>query len=237
MKLHLHTVPVFLALIALVSAPAAPSGSESLKALLARMDKAAGEFKAMTAQFTYVTHTEVLNEDNTETGTTIMKKVQSGEVQGIVDFVSPDKHTLTFEKRRVKIYYPKIQSLEVYDLDKHGEHVDKFLMVGFGTSGAELARDYDMSVVATETMKDQPELRAIQLRLVPKSGEARQYVKSMDLWIPEQGDPYPVREKILLPSGDYRIVTYAGKKINPPLQPDALQLKLPPGVKTVYPDK
>ena len=45
------------------------------------MDKAASEFKTMTAQVTYVTHTDVLNEDNTETGTAIMQKVQPGEVR------------------------------------------------------------------------------------------------------------------------------------------------------------
>ena len=235
MKLHFYTLAALLALAPSITA--APSGSPNLQALLARMDKAAAEFKAMTAQVTYVTHTDVLNEDSTESGATIMKKVQPGEVQGMVDFASPDKRTLTFEKRRVRIYYPKIKTLEVYDLDKHGEQVDKFLMVGFGTSGAELARDYDMTVVGAETVKGQGDAKTIQLRLVPKTGEARQYVKSMDLWIPEQGDPYPVREKILLPSGDYRIVTYTDQKINPALQADALQLKLPAGVKTVYPGR
>jgi len=58
------------------------------------------------------------------------------------------------------------------------------------------------------------------------------------LWIPEQGDPYPLREKISQPSGDYRLVTYSDVKINPAhLKSDALQLKLPSGVKTEHPGK
>jgi outer membrane lipoprotein-sorting protein len=109
-------------------------------------------------------------------------------------------------------------------------------MIGFGTSGSELAKDYDMTVLGLEPLKGQPG-KFIRMRLLPKSAEAKEYVKSLELWIAEQGDPYPVREKILAPSGDYRLVTYSDLKINPALKADALQLKLPPGVKTVYPGK
>jgi outer membrane lipoprotein-sorting protein len=219
----------------ILAAPAAsPAAADSPQQVLARMDKAASEFKSMTSQVTYVTHTDVLNDDSTETGTVTMRKVQPGEVQGKVEFTAPDRKTVTIEKRRVQEYFPKINTLQVFDLDKHGEQLDKFFMIGFGTSGMELAKDYDVSVLRTESMNGQS---AIHLQLIPKVPEARQYVQKLELWIPEQGDPYPLREKIFEPSGDYRLVTYSGLKINPPLQPDALQLKLPPGVKTEYPGK
>ncbi|HYL37160.1 MAG TPA: outer membrane lipoprotein carrier protein LolA [Bryobacteraceae bacterium] len=244
MRLHSLAASVFLALslalslsvLPLVEA-APPNPKEALQAVLERMDRAAGEFKAMTAQVSYVTHTDVLNEDSTETGTVAMQKVQPGEVRGLVEFISPDRHTVTFEKRRVQHYYPKIKTLEVYDLGDRGEQLDRFFMIGFGNSGTELAKDYGMKLLGTETMKGSTETRAVRLQLIPKSGEAQEYLKSVELWIPEQGDPYPLREKILQPSGDYRLVIYSDLKINPALKPDALQLKLPAGVKTVYPGK
>lgn len=214
--------------------PTLAAANDTLQQVLARMDKAANEFKSMTAQVTYVTHTDVLNENTTEIGTVTMKKVPPDEVQGLVDFTSPDQKTVTIEKRRVREYLPKIKTLQVFDLDKHGEQLDKFFMIGFGTSGTELAKDYDVTVVGTQDMKGQA---AIHLQLIPKVAEARQYVQKLELWIPEQGDPYPLQEKILEPSSDYRLVTYAGLTINPNLKPDALQLKLPPGVKTEYPGK
>jgi outer membrane lipoprotein-sorting protein len=228
---------MFLVLMAPILAPAAPPNAELLQGVLSRMDKAAGDFKAMTAQVTYLTHTDVLNEDSTESGTAMMKKLPNGEVQGLVNFVAPDPRTIMFEKRRVKRYYPKIKRLEIYDLDKHGAQLDKFVLIGFGISGAELTRDFDVSVLGTEALKGQPGQRAIQLHLVPKTGEAKQYVKSVDLWIPEQGEPYPVREKILQLSADYQVITYSDLKINPTLAADALQPKLPAGVETVYPGK
>jgi outer membrane lipoprotein-sorting protein len=217
---------------------AASGANENPQDILARMNKAASEFKSMTAHVTYVTHTDVLNEDSTETGDVIMKKVQAGEVQVRIDFTSPDVKTVAVDMRRFRVYYPKIKTLQVYDLAKHGEQFDQFVMIGFGTSGTELAKDYLVKVLGTETLKEQQSVATIRLQLVPKSTEARQYVSTLELWIPQQGDPYPVREKISQPSGDYRLVTYSELKINPPnLQPDALQLKLPAGVKTEYPGK
>jgi len=213
---------------------AAPPPSATLQPIIARMDKAAAEFKAMKARVTYVTHTDILNEDNTETGTAVMKKVHSGEVEGLVDFVTPDKKTITFEKRRMQVYYPKIKTLQIFELDKYGEQVDKFVMIGFGSSGTELAKDYEMTVLGSDAENGAP---AIRLQLVPKAPEVRQYVTKVELWIPEQGNPYPIREKISQPSNDYRIATYSELQINPPLKADELQPKLPAGVKKEYPGK
>src|ERR1700693_1439849 len=151
------------ALLAIMLAAPLARSSDSLQDVVQRMDRAAGEFKAMTAQVTYVTHTDVLNENATETATVVMKKVQSGEVQGRVDFTSPDVKSVTFEKRSVQVFYPKIKTLQIYDLDKQGEQIDKFLMIGFGTSGAELARDYAMKVVGTEPLKGAQDVAAIRL--------------------------------------------------------------------------
>jgi outer membrane lipoprotein-sorting protein len=215
-----------------LAGPALLASDDKLQQVLARMDKAASDFKSMTAQVTYITHTDVLNENDTQTGIVTMRKVQPGEVQGKVEFTSPDSKIVTIEKRRVQEYFPKINTLQVYDLDKRGPQLDKFLMTGFGISGTELAKDYDVSVLGTENRNGQP---VVHLQLIPKVAEARQYVKKLDLWIPAQGDPYPLQEKILEPSDDYFLWTYSESKINPPLQPDALQLKLPPGVKIEHP--
>ena len=235
MQLHVRAFAVCTFLAAAFAT--AGFADDSLKETVSRMNRAANEFKSMTAHVTYVTHTEVLNEDNTEAGNMIMKKVQPGQVQVRIDFTAPDVKTVIVDMRRFRVYYPKIKTLQVYDLAKHGEQFDQFVMIGFGTSGTELAKDYDMKVLGTEPLKSQEGMPAIRLELTPKRSETRQYVKTMVLWIPEQGDPYPLQERITEPSGDYRLATFSGLKINPPLAPDAMQLKLPPGVKTEYPGK
>ena len=223
-------VTVLLLLAVLPAAPTSPK--DSVESVRARMDKAAADFKTMTANVTYIIHTEVLNENTTQTGTVTMEKVQPGEVRGLLNVLTPesDKSTILFEKRKLQKYLPKIKTIQEWDLDKHGEELDQFLMIGFGISGTMLAKKYDMSVVP-DTVKGSEPAPTIRLRLIPKNGEAKEYVKQLELWIPESGDPYPVQEKISAPSGDYRLITYTEMKINSTLAPDALQLPIPPGVK------
>ena len=225
------------ALFAMVIAPVSAFATDPLHDLLARMDKAASTFQAMSGKVTYVTHTDVLNDDSKESGTVVMKKVAPGEVQGLIDFLQPDRRTVQFEKRSLQIYYPKIKTVNKWDLGKHGEQLDQFIMIGFGTSGTQLARDYAVRVLASEKSVSPQEIPTIRVELIPKSGEAREYLKKLELWIPQNGDPYPVREKISQSSGDYRLVVYSDLKINPSLKPDDLQLKLPAGVKFEQPGK
>jgi outer membrane lipoprotein-sorting protein len=231
MKRQLRKLFVCLAVAAPLSIAA--SGGP-LDQVLARMDRAAKDFKSMTAQVTRVTHTEVLNENDTEMGSITMKKVHAGEVEGLVDFTSPDHKTFEFDKRTAREYLPKLKTVQVFDLKKHAAQIEQFIMIGFGTSGSELAKDYDMTVLGTEPWEGQ---QAVHLQLVPKAPDAKQYVQKLELWIPAQGDPYPLHEKILEPSGDYLLVTYSDLRINPPLAADATKLKLPPGVETVHPGK
>src|SRR5579864_7702574 len=97
--------------------------------LLQRLDAGASRFQSMSAQVSYLIHTEVIDENSTETGNVGMKKVAPGEVQGLINFTDPNPRSVTFEKRSVQIYLPKINTLQVYDLERHGEQLDKFLMI------------------------------------------------------------------------------------------------------------
>jgi outer membrane lipoprotein-sorting protein len=166
-----------------------------------------------------------------------MQKVAPGEVAGLIDFLTPDPRTVHFEKRSLQIFYPKIKTVNKWDLGKHGEQLDQFIMIGFGTSGTQLARDYTVKVLPNDKGTGPQDIPTIRLQLIPKAEEARHYLQKLELWIPVSGDPYPVREKISQSSGDYRLVSYSDLKINPPLKPEALQLKLPPGVKFEQPGK
>jgi outer membrane lipoprotein-sorting protein len=212
---------------------AAPDAS--LQDLLSRMDQAATSFVAMSANVKYVTHVAVLDDNSQEGGTVLMKKVRANLVQGLIDFTSPDRRTVTIEQRKIQIYTPNMKTVQIFDLGKHGEQLDQFILIGFATSGTELAQAYAMKVLGPEKAQGQ---KTIRVEMIPKSEQAREYLQKLDLWIPERpAQPYPVQEKIYQKSGDYRLVTYSDMRINPPLKPDALKLKLPAGVKTEYPQK
>lgn len=206
-----------------------------LQDLLSRMDQAASSFQSMSAKVKYVTHTSVLNDNSEEAGTVLMRKLHANLMQGLTDFTSPDRRTVSIQQRKLQVYYPKIKTVQIFDLGKHGEQLDQFLMMGFGTSGTELARDYAIKVLGPEPVQGQ---KSTKIELIPKAGEAREYVQKVEMWIPDRpSQPYPSQEKIYEKSGDYRLVNYTDMKINQPLKADALELKLPSGVKKEYPQK
>lgn len=211
---------------------ASPTDSApKLKEVLSRMDQAATQFRSMSAKITRVKHTAVLNNDDEESGTVYMKK-NGPRLQALLDITKPDKKTSVVEGREVQVYYPNMKQVNIYDAGKNGEQLEQFLSLGFGTSGSDLEKTYTMRVVGTETVNGE---KSVHLELTPKSAEATKLVKKIDLWVGEHN--YPVQEKIYEPSGDYDLWTYSDVQINGKVRDQDVKLKLPNGVKRVYPQK
>jgi outer membrane lipoprotein-sorting protein len=139
---------------------------------------------------------------------------------------------LSFQGQKAEIYYPKIKTVQVYDLGKYRQLVDQFLLLGFGSSGKELRKSYSLRVVGEDKVSGELTTR---LELLPKSKSARKHLGKVELWISTSG--YPLQQKFYQPSGDYVLITYSDLKINPDFPEDALKLKLPGDVKREYPQK
>src|SRR5689334_17831936 len=103
-------VPLVLSLCAVSSIRA-----ESLNDVLARMDKSAQLFQSMSAGLTQVNHTEIINENETQKATVRMKKGKGGGIFGRVDFSGPNQMIVGIRDRQVQKYYPKSNTVEVYD--------------------------------------------------------------------------------------------------------------------------
>ncbi len=210
-----------------------PATTAPQAAILDRMDRAAAQFRGMTAAVKHTSHTDVIHEDSVATGHVKMRKVHAGSVEGLIDFTTPDPKTYLFAKRTAKIYTPASRTLEVIDLGKHGEQLDQFLMIGFGTSRADLEHGYAVKLEGQEKLGGRD---TVHLVLTPRSKEAAQYVTTVDLWIAADTG-YPVREKVLQPSHDYVQVDYSNVVINPLLSDADFKLQLPKDVQTIYPQK
>jgi outer membrane lipoprotein-sorting protein len=206
--------------------------AETLNDILARMDKAAVKFQSFSATTKTIDYTAVLDEKKEQSGVMRLKKGKGG-MQGVVIFAEPDPRTIQFSGKTLEVYYPKANNVEIYDAGKHTNVIDEIILLGFGTSGAELRKNYQVTLAGTETLNGD---RASRLELIPKSDEVRQYASKIELWIPE-GDSNPIQEKVTQPNKDYHLVQFSDRKINPPIPDSDFSLKLPPGVKKVYPQK
>ncbi len=206
--------------------------ADTLKDVLGRMDRSAETFQGMTANLSQLQHTAIIDEDERDSAAVRMKKTKEG-LQGFVEFADPNRRLIGFKNRQLEVYYPKTNTVDIYDLGKHGAELDQFLLLGFGTSGKELERSYNIRVTGSEVLNGKSVTR---LELVPKTTDVKEYVNKLELWIPATAS-YPVQEKVHKNDQDYVLIQYSDVKINPGLTDKDLELRLPPGVNKVYPQK
>jgi outer membrane lipoprotein-sorting protein len=226
--MHSRIFVAFLCAGAVFAAPGA-----GLETTLARIDKAAAEFRGMSADVRRVYHTAVINDDTVDSGTMNLKRIKARDYRMRVDLTEPDPRSLAFDGRKAELYFPKIKTVQEYDLGKHRGMVDQFLLLGFGSTAKELQAAYVLRLVGPQTVAGQS---ATLLELVPKSKDMLRHLSKVELWVSE-ATGYPVQQRFMLPGGDYQMVTYTNVKINPPLPDSAIKLQLPRGVKRETPQK
>jgi outer membrane lipoprotein-sorting protein len=216
--------------ILMLAATLAPA--EPLADVLARMDQAAGAFRSLSAQMKRVQFTAVLSETSEMDGVLRLRRAKGG-TEGVVEFQQPEQRTVFIKGKSVQIYYPKAKTVEIYDASKYSSNMDQILLMGFGTSSAELKKSYDFKDGGVQKIGG---VTTTRLELTPKSAELQKLITQIELWIPE-GQSNPIRAKFSEPSKNYELVDYSDIKVNPPLPESAFALKLPDKVKKIYPQK
>lgn len=208
--------------------------ADTLPEILARMDRDAKDFRSMTAKIKQVDYTAVIDDSSEKSGEVRLKRTKGGSVV-LVQFQQPEPETIQFDGQKGRIYYPKANTVQILEVGKYAKKIDidDLLLIGFGKSGADLTKAYSIKLLGQENVGS---IRASRLDLTPKSSEVQKYVTKIELWIPE-GKTNPVQEKATNPSKNYSLVIYSELSINPPLPDSAFELKLPSGVRTVYPGK
>jgi outer membrane lipoprotein-sorting protein len=219
----MKTLSVALCLLVLAGAGCA----QTLNAVLARMDRTAPTFRGMTADVQMKTFTAILSDTTTENGSLKMQRLKTGEVRAIIDFsAQTDARVIAFLGSIVRIYYPNLKAYQDYEVGKNTDVLNQFLLLGFGSSGSQLAQSYQISQEGSEKVAGQD---AVKLLLIPKDSKVKEHLAKIEMWVPNDA-AYPVQQQFYEPSGNYRIVTYTNIKINPALH-GVLELKLPKGVK------
>jgi outer membrane lipoprotein-sorting protein len=200
--------------------------ADTLQDVLARMNQQAAEFRQVTAKLKKTSYTAILNDTSVESGAIWMRRAGRGiEMRGEV--TGSDARSFGFRDTRGEIYYPNMNTVQIYDLGKAKSLVDQFMLLGFGSSGRDIERNYTVKLAGVETIGGR---KTDRLELVPKSAEARQQVTRVDLWIPEDAG-YPVQQKFYQPGGNYYLVVYSDIKVNPGLPDSDFRLKVPANAK------
>jgi outer membrane lipoprotein-sorting protein len=208
---------------------AAPDTNTDLNAVIAQMDRTAASFRSTQAKFVWTQYNSVVNDiTDTQKGMVYFHRTEKGlEMAADITDPTPPKYVL-FTDSRVQVYEPKIDRVTQYDVGKDRSTFESFLVLGFGASGQDMLKSFDVSFIGRENVSG---IDTVKLQLIPKSEKARNTFNRICLWIdPARG--VSLRQQLFAPDGDYRLADYSDIKLNEKI-PDSV-FKLKTGGKTRF---
>jgi outer membrane lipoprotein-sorting protein len=191
----------------------------ALQKVLIQMDAAAASFRTTQAHFVWEQYWKVVNDKDSQKGTVYYRR-SGKEIQMMAEITEPPKSVL-FADGKVQFYEPKLKRVTSYEAGKNREAVESFLVLGFGGSGHDMLKSFDVKYLGSENIDG---LNAAKLELIPKNDRVRNIFAKIWLWIdPARG--VSVQQQFFEPSGDYRLAKYSDLQLNQKISDNVFKLK------------
>jgi outer membrane lipoprotein-sorting protein len=198
------------------------------ESVLRQLDHEAKSFHSLKASIEQTKVTVAVNDKSTETGQITVRHDDKMRIE----FTQPDARTILRTGNDLFLYNPKLKRVEEYDLGKHLDLVDQFVLLGFGTSGTELGRGYLVVLLGEETLDNRP---VVKLELTPRSPEVRNQINKVHIWIDESTWLAAQQQFFETGGGDYFIIHYSNVIRNPNLSDEHFKPHWPKGTTRVKP--
>jgi outer membrane lipoprotein-sorting protein len=205
----------------------AESTKDALERVLRRMDQTAADFHTAQADLVWTTYNSVAEQNLTDKGKIYFRR-SGKDIEMAAELQPPSARQIVFTGGKVKVYTPGTGQVDVYNASAHREEVETFLVLGFGSSGADLRKSFELSYSGQEKIDG---VQTDKLELVPLSASIKSRFPKIDLWIDPQG--ISRRQQLFQEGGDYRLADYSNIKLNTGLPKNVFKLKTSGNTKTV----
>jgi outer membrane lipoprotein-sorting protein len=220
--------------------PQAPAEAGPLSTVLKKMDTAAAGFRSTQAEFEWDVYEKVIDEvDDIQKGTIYYRR-NGKEIEMMADVkqagsepakLKPEPKFVLFSKGKIRMYQPKPDQVTEFDLGSNRSELETYVVLGFGGSGQDLQKAFDVTYVAPETIDG---IATAKLQLVPKSEKVRSTYKKIFLWIDlERG--ISVQQQAFQPDGNWRLAKYSSIRLNEKIADDVFKLKTTGKTQTISP--
>jgi outer membrane lipoprotein-sorting protein len=222
-------------------APAsAPASAVTLETVYKSMDAAAAKFNTTQANFEWDRYEKVIDEvDDVETGNIFYRRVgKDVEMKAEIktagpsrDKLKPEPQFVLFSQGKVQRYLPRVDQVTVYDVGKNRSALEAYLVLGFGGSGQDLAKSFDVTFQGQETVDG---IGAAKLQLIPKSERLRNTFAQILLWI-DLDRGISVQQQFFEPGGNYKLAKYSSIRLNEKIPDEVFHLKTTGKTQTISP--
>ncbi len=213
--------PALLCLLFLLYTCAAWAQKTPLQQVLEQMDRTAANFHTTQANFVWTQYTKIVDDTDIQKGTVFFRR-SGNQVEMAADIADPQpsKYVL-FTDSKIQVYQTKIDQVTEYNAGKDRAAFESFLVLGFGGSGQDMLKSFDVTYSGTEKVDG---IDTAKLSLVPKAEKIRNTFDHIWLWIdPARG--VSLRQQLFAPGGDYRLATYSDIRLNEKIPESTFKLK------------
>ena len=218
----------FLALASSASLAVAQE-NDPLAKVLHTMDEAAANFRSAEANFVWTTYNSVINDVAEKDSGRIFFRRTGKDTEMAADVAPPASKQIVFANGKIQVYIPETRQVDVYDAGTHREEFETFLVLGFGSSGAEMKKTFEVKYLGNERIGDRD---TAKLELTPLSAKVRGQFPRIDLWIDTQSG-LSLRQQLWETGGDYRLADYSNIQVKQKIADNVFRLKVPGDAKVV----
>ena len=226
----MRTVVYLLALAVLFnSAPfAGLAQNADLQKVLEQLDAASAKFQSAQADFVWDQYTAVVQSHDYQKGTIAFRR-EGGAIQMIAHVKTendqPAPKDVLYKNGELDFYQPELKQVTIF---KAGGNIERYLTLGFGGSGKDLAATWNIAYQGTETIDG---IQTAKLDLTPKQSGGNQQFTHITIWVdPKRGISF--KQQVFQESGDWRTALYSNIKLNS-VPASAFELQLAPGTQKV----
>jgi outer membrane lipoprotein-sorting protein len=222
---------ISIVLLPVLAALSLVAHAQELESVLKKMDAAAANFRTTQADFEWDRYEKVIDEvDDIQFGTIYFRRTGK-EIEMKADIRKPEVKYVLFANGKIQVYQPKPDQVTVYDAGKNRADIESYFVLGFGGSGQDLVKSFDVTYQGPETVNN---VATAKLQLVPKSAKMKNTFKEILLWIDLQRG-ISVQQQFFEPQGDYRLAKYSNIRINEKIADDVFHLKTTGKTQTISP--
>ena len=198
---------------------------DRLKTVLDEMDASSKSFRSAEASIQKQQFEKIVNDTTTESGTTYFQR-NGNSIQMGAKFDPPSQQTLEFKNGIGRLYSAGTNHIDEYSTAGANQaRAEAFLTLGFGGSGTDLAKAWNVSDQGTEQMSDGTrKVEVEKLDLKPKEASVGDNFTHITIWVDPLRDVL-LKQVFFEPSGDTNTVTYTNIKLNQTLDLKAYAIK------------
>ena len=186
-----------------------------------KLDAASAKFRSAEADFKKDFYERVVKDTTTQTGSIYFLREGSKTQMG-AKIKPPEEQVVEFKDGMVRLYKPGTNTVTNYSTAQNQATVESFLTLGFGGSGSDLVKAWNVDDQGSEQMSDgKAQVKVETLVLTPKQ---KGTFTQVTLWV-DLDRGVSLKQEFIMTDGNKQTATYTNIRYNQRVDTKVYEIK------------